>query len=155
VLTLIGDRWPAGEPVAQFYSLGQGTPATITPEMALSFLDSIPHYASVPAPIAGASIQYLARGGVVPVSLQVFGNSIFSVLRGGAYTEIAPDEQAASLTRSFLEGLLGFTPPDSVAFFALDPGFSSYFYRVAWDIAFLVINSHEYWALLLCATDTD
>jgi len=156
VLTLIGDCWIGGKPVAQFYSLGRGTPTTITAEMALGFLDSIPYQgAQLPAPIAGASTQYLARGGVVPVSLQVFGNSIFSVLQGGAYTEGAPKEQAASLTRSFLEALFAFTPPELAAFFALDPGFSSYFCGTFWDIAFLVINAHEYWALLLCATDMD
>ncbi len=108
-----------------------------------------------PAVLAGASIDYLTEQGIERVPAQTLAHSIYVALQGGAYSEGLPPARAEELTRSFMDALLGYSPPESRAVFALDPGFSSFFERVHWDLAYLVVNLHESWALLLCATDCD
>jgi hypothetical protein len=158
VFSLIDNRWLNGGLLARFYgfnSLSDSELSILSPEAALGLLESVASEKLLPAPLAGASVVYLAEGGLRALPLQAFGDSIFAALRGGAYSPEAPREQAAALTQTFLKALFETTPPDRFALFALDPGFSSYFEHVYWDLAFLAINAHEHWALLLCATDTD
>lgn len=157
VLGLIDQSWENGGVAGRSYGFAapRGGAPRLDRSLALGLLTQIADEKLLPAVLVGASTDYLADEGIELVPAQALADSIYSALQGGAYSESLPLDAAARLTRSFVDALLGYAPPEACGVFALDPGFSSYFERVHWDMAYFVVNLHELWAVLICATDTD
>lgn len=119
-------------------------------------LEQVAKSRGLPVELAGSSVAYLREGHIRAEPLERFADMVYSaVSSGGAYGNPLGRSDAELLTRAYVEALLDGSPAGALRCFALDPGFSSWFYQVAWDLGYVIVNTEEGWFGLFAATDTD
>ena len=156
---MIAKEWVNGGCVATFYQLDGGSLKGVEIETAhlIAALERIGEDRAFPKEIAGCSVEYLRGGKVWSETLQRFGNAIFLALsQGGAYSQKPlGGDKAREIVTNYIAAMFEDSPENSLFFFGLDPGFSSWFRGVYWDVAYTIFNTHENWLALILATDTD
>lgn len=152
-------QWLNGGVLARCY-LFEYRPASngthFTTSDAIALLQEISAARLLPAEIAGCSIVYLQQGNIMEERAEDFSKALIAALtQGGAYGPGISPVEARELTERYLSALGGSLGEGVVKFFALEPGFSCWFERVAWDLAYLIVGAEEGLGILLLATDTD
>jgi len=81
------------------------------------------------------------------------GALVATLLRGGAYNKFpGTEDEARRLARDFVS-VIGHQ--HSEVFEIVEEAWTSWFYNVAWDLSFVVLNSRQLRWWILCMTDTD
>lgn len=87
-------------------------------------------------------------------TLAVEGELAYSLLNGGAYTKGLALPEARTVTRELMENIVG-GRWNQISAARVDEPWCDWFYDVAWDSTFLMLDRLERRMWLLCMTDTD
>jgi hypothetical protein len=99
----------------------------------------------IPSPLKLPTYQYYS-------AYEMEGALTVALLQGGAYHKfLGPDDEARRLSREFVSAI----GHDHAQVFKIAGAWTDWFYDVAWDLSFVILDPQRTRWWILCMTDTD